>query len=323
MVKSYMPRRIAFYTFYDPNGQVKDYVLYYLSALKTIAQKVIVIVNGSLSDSGRDKLQNLGAELLIRENRGLDFGAWKAAVKHIGFENLAAFSELILTNCSCYGPLYHFNTLFQKMDKKTNIDFWGITLFPTTKNALPPWPAPILQKHVQSYFLVLRSPILESNAFQQWWENLTEYDTYYEEVFYHEIAFTQYLALQGYQYDVVISVPTDKIMTFEGMLQSLQQKSPFIKRKALTETNCWLRALLYRYLRCHTNYDLKLIEEEVSAISPIKQSKCYELLAILRLHFVYIRYFLLFRIFRSEHYRQKYNRIKTIKDILLSVKKRT
>ena len=317
-----MPRRIAFYTFYDQAGQVKEYVLYNLSALKAVVQKIIVIVNGNISDCGRDRLKKLGVDVIVRKNRGLDFGAWKAAVQHTGLSVLRSFDELLLTNCSCYGPLHPLDAVFQKMDEKTDIDFWGITLFPETKDALPPWPAPILQRHIQSYFLVLRRPVLESDAFQQWWENLTEYDDYYKEVFYHEIAFTQYLASRGYKYDALFPTPTDKIMTFDGLLQSLQQASPFIKRKALTDA--WQRTLLYRYLPRYTDYDPNLIEEDkAGGLLSAKRSKWQEVRAFLQLYFTYTRYFLLFIIFRSVHYRQKYERIKTIKDLLLSAEKRT
>lgn len=45
--------RAAFYVFYDKNGEVRDYVSYYLEGLKDVAGTLCVIVNGALSSDGR------------------------------------------------------------------------------------------------------------------------------------------------------------------------------------------------------------------------------------------------------------------------------
>lgn len=100
--------RLALYVFWEKDGIVRDYVTYYLNALKEVAQDIIVIVNGKLSAEGRKKLEELGADILVRENEGLDFAAWKAALEDIGWDKLSLYDELILCNSSCYGPVYPF-----------------------------------------------------------------------------------------------------------------------------------------------------------------------------------------------------------------------
>ena len=47
--KEELMRRLALYVFFNKNGIVLDYVTYYLDALKKIADKVVVVVNGQLS----------------------------------------------------------------------------------------------------------------------------------------------------------------------------------------------------------------------------------------------------------------------------------
>lgn len=88
--------RLALYVFWEKDGIVRDYVTYYLNALKEVAQDIIVIVNGKLSAEGRKKLEELGADILVRENEGLDFAAWKAALEDIGWDKLSLYDELIL-----------------------------------------------------------------------------------------------------------------------------------------------------------------------------------------------------------------------------------
>ncbi len=127
-------KRLAFYTFWEKNGIVRKYVLTYLKGLQEVADRIIVIANGNLSTEGKETLERLGVDVLQRENRGIDFGAWKAAFDYLGWNEVRRFDELILTNCSCYGPVYPFSESFQKMEGNS-CDFWGLTLHQEDKKA--------------------------------------------------------------------------------------------------------------------------------------------------------------------------------------------
>ena len=132
-----MKKRVAIYTFYEAKGIVRTYVTIYLKALFKVAEKVIVVVNGGITDFSRLALENLGCEVLQRANHGLDFGAWRHALEKLGERALAKYDELILCNCSCYGPAYPFEKVFEKMDEVI-CDFWGLTRHQNTNSLMIP-----------------------------------------------------------------------------------------------------------------------------------------------------------------------------------------
>lgn len=76
--------RLALYVFWAKEGVVRDYVIYYLRGLQEVAKDVVLIANGGVNDEGFAKLQGMGVEVLQRENHGLDFAAWKAALLQRG-----------------------------------------------------------------------------------------------------------------------------------------------------------------------------------------------------------------------------------------------
>ena len=180
--------RLALYTFYEKDGIVRDHVTYYLNGLKKVAQDIVVIVNGILSDEGRRKLKAAGAEILVRENSGFDFAAWKAALELKEQEALASYDELILCNCSCYGPVYPFSEVFGKMEKQ-DCDFWGLYRHPAMERRFP--------AHLQSYFLVIRKPLLVSQTFADYWHSLTTAANWNQAV-EQETHFTQYFEKRGF-----------------------------------------------------------------------------------------------------------------------------
>ncbi|MEE3350035.1 MAG: hypothetical protein VZR09_08345, partial [Candidatus Gastranaerophilaceae bacterium] len=50
-------KRCCICVFWDKQGIVRDYVTYYIKGLQEIAEKVIVTVNGIITDDSREKLK--------------------------------------------------------------------------------------------------------------------------------------------------------------------------------------------------------------------------------------------------------------------------
>jgi len=182
-------KRLALYNFYEKDGIVRDYVSYYLNGLKEVAQDIMVIVNGLLAEKSRRKLETLGVDILVRENSGFDFAAWKAALELKGQDTLAQYDELILCNCSCYGPVYSFEIVFDKM-AKSDCDFWGLYRYPSVEGPFP--------SHLQSYFLVIRKPLLDSQTFADYWQSLVP-ATIWQDTIDKETHFTQYFEQRGFK----------------------------------------------------------------------------------------------------------------------------
>src|SRR5436190_23960137 len=84
-------RRVIFYLYYDPRGEVDDYVLYKLERLRPFAEHLFVIVNGEITDRGRERLASVSDTVWQRENVGFDVWGYKEGLAEFGTDRLAGF----------------------------------------------------------------------------------------------------------------------------------------------------------------------------------------------------------------------------------------
>ena len=93
--------RYAIYVLWQPAGTIPWYVLNLLKELKEQEVNTIAVVNHVLSTEQLGILQGLCAEVLVRGNKGSDFGAYKDAILHLTRANKGV-SRLLLLNDSVY-----------------------------------------------------------------------------------------------------------------------------------------------------------------------------------------------------------------------------
>ncbi len=130
---------------YDRDGIIDDYLVFYLTSLKAVTDRLIVAVNGNLDGTGYEKLMTVADEIYRRPNTGFDFGAYKDVLEnylHPG--ELENYQELILCNDTCYGPFISFEDIFARM-RENGSEFWSMNYIDD----------PLLP-HFQSYFMVFR-----------------------------------------------------------------------------------------------------------------------------------------------------------------------
>ncbi|MDO4804689.1 MAG: rhamnan synthesis F family protein, partial [Lachnospiraceae bacterium] len=75
--------RLAVYCFYDKQGIVDGYVPVFLDGLREVAERIYVVVNGTVGDEGLAVLRNHSDEVILRPNDGYDVTAYKAGLSHI------------------------------------------------------------------------------------------------------------------------------------------------------------------------------------------------------------------------------------------------
>ena len=199
-------KRVAIYFFYDKNGIVDKYVNYFLEDLKKNLDRLIIVCNGKLTSKGREELEKFTNEVIVRENKGFDVWAYKEGLEYIGWDNLDKYDELLMINFTIMGPIYPFKEMFDKMDSKKEIDFWGITKF--HKFPLDPWGLityGYIPEHIQSHFIAVRKKMLVSYEFKKHWENMKMINTYFESVSFHEAIFTKKFSDKGFVSDVYVN----------------------------------------------------------------------------------------------------------------------
>jgi SAM-dependent methyltransferase len=169
------------YAHFDPDHVVQDYVLHALASMRPLCSQVRFVTTSRLAEAEQEKLRPLVDEFLEVENLGFDFFMWKSALRSV---DLGPFDELVLMNSSVYGPFGDPASLFAAMRDRA-CQVWGIT------------ESHEHDRHVQSYFIVFRRPVLSSPAFRAFWDSVLPYRNKRQVIRSYEIGLTQWLEGNG------------------------------------------------------------------------------------------------------------------------------
>lgn len=191
--------RILFFVHYNKYGGLSDHVLYLLEHIKHIYNRIVLISNSPISDAHDNKLTGLYDTIIIRENKGFDFGAWKDAILAEGWDTLAQYDNLTLMNDTCFGPIFDLEPVYAKMEQAKS-DFWGLTNHPASEHGMPGTNGPV-PEHIQSYFLCCNKNVVQSSAFQIFWNKMI-YDDRDKVIQKYETQFTSILNKAGFKHTV-------------------------------------------------------------------------------------------------------------------------
>lgn len=279
-------KRVAIYVFHDKDGVVDDYAPVLLKELKRFTEHLLVVVNGTVNEAGREKFENVADDILIRENVGYDITAYKAGIEHLSWDYIDTFDECIFVNSTLYGPIYPFDKMFEEMSQR-DIDFWGITkhhkvdwdCFGTCKYGYVP-------EHIQSSFLVIRKSMGISPLYKKVWNELPEIHSYAEAIGFFEVIFTKESEEKGFKSSVYIDTSDLEGYTRYPLMMMadeliINRKCPVMKQKSfsqnyydiLTDTVGNATSDTYEYIRKHTDYDVNLIWDNVLRIDNMEEIK--------------------------------------------------
>jgi rhamnosyltransferase len=223
-------RRLFVYVVWDRRGGVDDYVPYALAGMRQDAAHILVVVNGSLSDAGRAKLEPVSDEILVRPNIGYDIWAHKEALDHLG-DRIAEYDEVVLTNDTWFGPVRPYRPVFERMASRA-AHFWGMTDH-AREEPNPFTGEGVLHYHLQSFWIAARRELFLSDAWRAYWRDLPPMPDYFDAVLKHEAVFTHHFATRGFRHDVAFpsaEYPTDHAALFNPDLL-LADGCPLIKRR--------------------------------------------------------------------------------------------
>ena len=276
-------RNLAIYVHNDKNGEVSDYIPYCLNGLKDIVTDILVVINGDVTDEGREKILSTGAKILQRENKGFDFSAWKAGIEYYGYEEIAKFDNLLITNNTFYGPIYPYKEMWDSMNER-ECDFWGINKHPELDNVRFMGREPILVKaHLQSYWIVFKNQILQSECFKSYWKNMPCHNDYYEMTAMGELELTAYFEDNGFKSDTYMDFQKYSELlndnpTFLTEKQVIEDRCPIIKRKFMYYKDfdidfCKVAdgpSILMNFLKKNNLYDTNFIWQDLLAKLPMQ-----------------------------------------------------
>lgn len=269
-------RRLGVFVFYDPQGVVDDYVMFLLSSMRKVCTEIVTVCNGILTEEGYNRLSQWSETIFCRENTGMDAGALKDFFTNLRpREYWSTFDELVWFNDTCYGPLVPMDKVFEEMKQREPCDFWGITIHARSNAKWPGSKQPGIAEHLQSYFIVIRRPLLQDERFYLFWKDIRISDNFNLTVSNYELSLTKTFASWGYSYAAFCD--TRKLdtnpncvcnPTADAMYRLVSQyHCPFIKRKNFIRTNVEatvstngeqvMRSM--SYIRSHTTYDTAMI----------------------------------------------------------------
>ena len=263
-------KRICIYLTYDKQKIIDSYIGYMLSELKTCVEYLAVVCNMTEITCGLDILEKYADKVFYRENIGFDAGGFKEALcNYIGWKKILEYDELVLVNDSLFGPFKPMKSIFAEMDN-CKVDYWGLATHGANGDNI--------LKHIQSYFLVIRSRMLHSVLFKKYWEDMPFYVTFLDVVYQHEVKFTSYFKRLGYTYDTLadLEVNDSKITLKNNYIQYSmlayelikKRNFPFLKKQPLAyntllqQTQENLHQAI-NYIDENTDYDVNFIWDNI------------------------------------------------------------
>ena len=217
--------------------------------------RLIIVFNGKLSKEGKKVLYKITVEIVVRENIGFDAGAYADIfVNYLGKNDLLRWDEIIIFNDTFWGPFISFSDIFNEMENK-KVDFWGLNY---VDNAF--W------SYIESYFLVFKHRVVQSNAIYSYFENILDLTKKEEKYSYlaFEMGIFNSLVDYGYTFDTFSNTKNCSIY-YNCDVCLEKYHLPILKKKSFNkEFFCFERQIYtLKYISLKTDYDITLILEYI------------------------------------------------------------
>lgn len=226
-------KRAGIFLFYDPEGKADDYILGCLGSLQQHMDYLLVVSNSPLDETNRKRLESVSSEVMERKNVGYDVGAYRDGLRHLGWDHMGDYDELVLFNYTFFAPIHPWAGLFERTDK-WDTDFWGITEHDEVRPH-PFLPKLVMPRHIQSHWIAVRSSLSTTKDWRTYWEDMPPIESYNDSIQWHESRFTGYFNALGYRHEVAYNVDDypSANPVFDNASLLLQDGCPILKRRNL------------------------------------------------------------------------------------------
>jgi lipopolysaccharide biosynthesis protein len=250
-------RRVALFAHFDRDGQIDDHVLYYLRGLRAVAERILFVSDGALMEGQAERLDGL-AELVHAGRHGAyDFGSWKLGFQALGAD-VAQYDEVIVANDSCYGGVFPFAPVFDKMAGEP-CDFWGLTDGLVDGDI----------RYLTSNFLVFRPAVTGHPEFARFWGEVTRQPDKTAVCRAYEFGLSQRLMALGfrpgrYLPQAFVAKELYSDVYFDTCLEA--HHMPLVKVAVFSQNQQRVARLRERLQRMAQYYPVTLIEAHVARL---------------------------------------------------------
>jgi GT2 family glycosyltransferase len=175
---SVVGKEVCFFVTHCPLGAPSEYTLTYIEALKQAGLLVIVCLAAEdLAIPVADPIMDLADGVLIRENRGYDFGAWADLLRR--FPRCWDAERLYFVNDSILGPFQSLDPIISSI-RDRNAGFFALSEV-TSSNSY----------HAQSFFFGWNKQNLESIELRKYWDDVINFVDKGKVIFHYEFSIAQ------------------------------------------------------------------------------------------------------------------------------------
>lgn len=249
---------LCIFSHFDAHNVIDPYVIFYLQELARNGCNIIfVTTSSSLALSERNKITPYCEKIIVRRNRGRDFGAFKCGIDAIN--NIAQYEKIILANDSVYGPLYDLTKVLRYGDNN-HLDIWGAS------DSLQD------SYHIQSYFVVFGKHAIESPAFLQFWDTVYYLGHRQNIINHYEIGMSKYFLNKGFKLGALCNYTSIKndLRSNPNLLNKLdtQTKKLLKKHRPLNQTHFFWNIII-------SDYQFPFIKRELLHYNPERLNISY------------------------------------------------
>ena len=209
---------------FDPSNQLRPDLLNLLENYAQFGDVVVVSASPGLRWHWNTmrKLKRCCRAILIRRNEGYDFGSWMAAL-HWLKKDLKQINQLILTNDSFWGPITPLDDLFQRI-QSSDADIIGLT------------DDQMYTPHLQSAFLAFQKPVIQSDAFQSFWNQLESWPRKRDLIKKYEVGLPVLLRKAGFKTQSLYTQNANGNILHTSWQELIEVKNfPFLKVSLLRD----------------------------------------------------------------------------------------
>jgi hypothetical protein len=205
---------VCIFVSYAPGSVMPEYSRFHARAWAEAGFHVIIVLNTDLfgDDTRMDDL-DFASGVLVRENRGYDFGAWASALQALPTVKTASLVALV--NDSIYGPL---NTFGQMLERAREVDCDVIGAVESLE----------FGRHFQSFLLLFRPRALHSDAFWDFWRKVRAGGRLIA-VYRYELRLLSALERAGLRCDALFRSSDTRNPTLTKWRQLIDQGLPYVK----------------------------------------------------------------------------------------------
>lgn len=139
--------------------------------------------------------------------------------------------------------MWDLEPIYQDFECDRNVDFWGMTNYRKDKD---------FNEHIQSYYLSFKQNVVNSEAFQLFWQNIQDFTEVQDVIDHYETQVTTNLVQAGFHYQTVFNtIQADASgmlypdFSYYNPTSILKNRVPFIKVKTIA-ANEGLTALYFK-----------------------------------------------------------------------------